>query len=167
MSTSQEQELRLQQEILAEANKKAERIIARAHADCQNAVKQADTENAKRRDAALAEAQANADRRSRSIVRGIWMECRRRWLEERERRMNQCFDEVLGNAVAIPAADPRRANSLAALAKEAIAGLQGWVDCFEKAKLVKVLSGGGLNDPADAEANESYLKAAYELGKNI
>ncbi|MBQ3886182.1 MAG: flavodoxin family protein [Ruminococcus sp.] len=46
-------------------------------------------------------------------------------------------------------------------------GMQGWVDCFEKAKLVKVLSGGGLNDPADAEANESYLKAAYELGKNI
>ena len=46
-------------------------------------------------------------------------------------------------------------------------GMQGWVDCFEKAKLVKVLSGGGLSDPADAEANQTYLMAAYELGKSI
>ena len=46
-------------------------------------------------------------------------------------------------------------------------GLQGWIDCFEKAALVKILSGGGLNDPADAEANEKYLKAAYELGRNV
>ncbi|MBQ3885155.1 MAG: hypothetical protein II729_03475, partial [Ruminococcus sp.] len=46
-------------------------------------------------------------------------------------------------------------------------GLQGWIDCFEKAALVKVLSGGGLNDPADTEANEKYLKAAYELGRNV
>ena len=46
-------------------------------------------------------------------------------------------------------------------------GLQGWVDCFEKAKLVKVLSGGGLSDPADAEANQAYLQAAYQLGKNV
>ena len=46
-------------------------------------------------------------------------------------------------------------------------GMQGWVDCFEKAKLVRVLSGGGLSDPADAEKSGEYLKAAYELGKNI
>lgn len=46
-------------------------------------------------------------------------------------------------------------------------GMQGWVDCFEKAKLVKVLSGGGLSDPADAEANQTYLMAAYELGKKV
>lgn len=46
-------------------------------------------------------------------------------------------------------------------------GLQGWVDCFEKARLVKVLSGGGLNVPAEAEQSEEYLKAAYELGRNV
>ena len=46
-------------------------------------------------------------------------------------------------------------------------GIQGWVDCFEKARLVKVLSGGGLSEPDDAEKNESYLQAAYELGRNI
>jgi multimeric flavodoxin WrbA len=46
-------------------------------------------------------------------------------------------------------------------------GMQGWVDCFEKARLVRVLSGGGLSGPGDAEKNEEYLKAAYELGKSI
>ena len=46
-------------------------------------------------------------------------------------------------------------------------GMQGWVDCFEKAELVKVLSGGGLSDPDDAGANEEYMKAAYELGCNV
>ena len=51
--------------------------------------------------------------------------------------------------------------------QKAKAGMQGWVDCFERAKLVRVLSGGGLSDPADAEKSGEYLKAAYELGKNI
>ncbi len=46
-------------------------------------------------------------------------------------------------------------------------GLQGWVACFEKARLVSVLSGGGLGDPADAEKNGSYMNAAYELGRNV
>ena len=54
-----------------------------------------------------------------------------------------------------------------AVPEKAVAGLQGWVDCFEKAKLVKVLSGGGLTDPSDAEKNEAYLQAAYELGNNV
>ena len=46
-------------------------------------------------------------------------------------------------------------------------GMQGWVDCFEKARLVKVLSGGGLTDPADVKSNQPYLQEAYELGKNV
>ena len=51
--------------------------------------------------------------------------------------------------------------------QKAESGLEGWVDCFEKARLVKVLSGGGLNVPAEAEQSEEYLKAAYELGRNV
>lgn len=46
-------------------------------------------------------------------------------------------------------------------------GMQGWIDCFEKARLVEVLSGGGLSDPASAVNSKAYLKAAYELGKNV
>ena len=53
------------------------------------------------------------------------------------------------------------------VADTAESGLQGWIDCFDKAQLVKVLSCGGLSDPADAEANEQYLKAAYDLGKKV
>ena len=45
-------------------------------------------------------------------------------------------------------------------------GMQGWVDCFEKARFVNVLSCGGLTDPAEAEGNQAYLQAAYELGKS-
>lgn len=46
-------------------------------------------------------------------------------------------------------------------------GLQGWIDCFENARLVSILSGGGLSDPADAESSDIFLKAAYELGKSV
>lgn len=46
-------------------------------------------------------------------------------------------------------------------------GMQGWVDCFPKAELAGILSGGGLTDPSDAEKNEEYLSAAYELGRNV
>lgn len=46
-------------------------------------------------------------------------------------------------------------------------GMQGWVDCFEKARFVNVLSCGGLTDPAEAEGNQAYLQAAYELGKSV
>lgn len=46
-------------------------------------------------------------------------------------------------------------------------GLQGWIDCFEHTRLVSILSGGGLSDPADAESSKVFLKAAYELGKGI
>ena len=53
------------------------------------------------------------------------------------------------------------------VADTAESGLQGWIDCFPKVKLVKVLSGGGLTAPADAEKNDEYLRSAYELGKNV
>ena len=53
------------------------------------------------------------------------------------------------------------------VADTAESGLQGWINCFPKVKLVKVLSGGGLTAPADAEKNDEYLRSAYELGKNV
>ena len=53
------------------------------------------------------------------------------------------------------------------VSKTAEGGMQGWVSCFERARLVRVLSCGGLNDPAEAEKNGDYMQAAYELGRNI
>lgn len=42
--------------------------------------------------------------------------------------------------------------------------IQGWIDCFEKAELVKTIFAGGVDKPG--EINELFaLKEAYEAGK--
>lgn len=50
--------------------------------------------------------------------------------------------------------------------KRAIAGLTGWIDCFEKAKLVDTVFAGGVNDAGDISGHPS-LEKAYKLGKGI
>ena len=51
--------------------------------------------------------------------------------------------------------------------EKAESGLEGWVDCFAKAKFKDSLFLGGLGDPGQAAGNDDYLKEAYEFGKNI
>lgn len=46
-------------------------------------------------------------------------------------------------------------------------GLQGWVDCFEKATLKGIVTGGGIEDANDAPNHAEVLQKAYELGKGI
>lgn len=48
----------------------------------------------------------------------------------------------------------------------AVAGLQGWIDCYEKAELKGSLFCGGVNDAGDINGNDK-LATAYEMGKNI
>ena len=50
--------------------------------------------------------------------------------------------------------------------EKAFSGIEGWVDCFEKAKLVGTLFCGGVNDSGEIKDNPK-LKEAYDLGKNI
>jgi putative NADPH-quinone reductase len=50
--------------------------------------------------------------------------------------------------------------------KRAESGLQGWIDCFEKASLKAHLFCGGVNDPREIEGNPK-LQEAFELGKNV
>ncbi len=50
--------------------------------------------------------------------------------------------------------------------KRAESGLQGWIDCFEKATLKGHLFCGGVNDPQDISGN-ARLVEAYELGKSV
>ncbi len=50
--------------------------------------------------------------------------------------------------------------------KRAESGLQGWIDCFEKASLKQHLFCGGVNNPRDITDNPK-LQEAYELGKNV
>lgn len=51
--------------------------------------------------------------------------------------------------------------------EKAYNGLQGWVDCFEKAKLKGLVTGGGIGDANDAPNHEEIMKRAYELGKAL
>ena len=51
--------------------------------------------------------------------------------------------------------------------EKAVSGLQGWVDCFEKAKLEGSLFCGGMTDIGEAEQNTNGLKNAYAFGKQL
>ncbi|MBQ1827315.1 MAG: flavodoxin family protein [Erysipelotrichaceae bacterium] len=51
--------------------------------------------------------------------------------------------------------------------ERALAGLQGWVDCFEKAELAGSLFCGGINDAHEAQKHQKELEEAYEFGKSI
>lgn len=48
----------------------------------------------------------------------------------------------------------------------AISGLQGWIDCFERASLKGTVFAGGVNMPGDIKGHKS-LAEAYEMGKSI
>ena len=50
--------------------------------------------------------------------------------------------------------------------ERAFSGIEGWVDCFEKAKLVGTLFCGGVNDSGKIKDNPK-LKEACEMGRNI
>lgn len=48
----------------------------------------------------------------------------------------------------------------------AISGLQGWIDCFERARLAGTVFAGGVNGAGDI-AGHPALEKARELGRNI
>ena len=48
----------------------------------------------------------------------------------------------------------------------AVKGLQGWIDCYEKARFAGKVFAGGYTAPKDIEGSEK-LKEAFEMGKAI
>lgn len=50
--------------------------------------------------------------------------------------------------------------------ERATAGLQGWIDCYEKARLAGTVFAGGVNDPGEINGHAA-LDKAYEMGKNV
>ena len=44
-------------------------------------------------------------------------------------------------------------------------GLEGWIACFEQARLAGVVRGGNANDPG--EMSQAKLTEAYEMGKHV
>lgn len=51
--------------------------------------------------------------------------------------------------------------------EKAVNGLQGWVDCFEKAELAGSLFCGGLSGPGEAAGKTAEQEEAYQFGKSI
>lgn len=49
----------------------------------------------------------------------------------------------------------------------AVKGMQGWIDCFEKAQLCDVVRGVGINDMGEAKNHTDLLKKVYELGSHV
>ena len=115
------QEDKLKQELLADANAQAAEIMARAQEEADRMIEQARRHAAERREARLAAAMEEAEKRCRSIFADIELETSRRWLRKQE----ACIDELLQTALA--KADKAegfdRASSLASLAKEALAAI--------------------------------------------
>ena len=48
----------------------------------------------------------------------------------------------------------------------ALKGMEGWVECFPKARLAGTVFGGGVTAPGDIKGHPSLLKAR-EMGKEI
>ena len=51
--------------------------------------------------------------------------------------------------------------------EKAYNGLQGWVDCFEKAELKGIVMGGGITGPNDASNHKDIMQKAYEFGMGL
>ena len=51
--------------------------------------------------------------------------------------------------------------------EKAVSGLQGWIDCFEKATFAGSLFCGGITEPGEASGKTEKLKAAYQFGKSM
>lgn len=51
--------------------------------------------------------------------------------------------------------------------EKAVSGLQGWIDCFEKAHLAGSLFCGGINERGEAEGREKELCEAFEFGRSL
>lgn len=50
--------------------------------------------------------------------------------------------------------------------QRAIGGMQGWIDCFEKAELAGTVFAGGVSDMGEIQGHPA-LAEAYEMGKAI
>jgi hypothetical protein len=49
----------------------------------------------------------------------------------------------------------------------AVKGLEGWIACFDKAKLSGVIRGVGVTDIGDTQHHEKLMSEVYEMGNAI
>lgn len=51
--------------------------------------------------------------------------------------------------------------------EKAYSGLAGFVDCFEKAKLCGLVTGGGMTESGEAATHPDAMRHAYDLGRSF
>lgn len=156
------QEERLQKEILAEAQTRADRIVARANSAAKAAKERAEKENAAQRERALTASRKEADQKTRNIIQGIWMEERKMWLRKREECLQAFFASILKEAQ--DTVDERdREKSLSKLAKEAMVAIEA-----DEIRVFVAEADTTLVTPAWLEAIAGHpLKATIEVDKAI
>ena len=49
----------------------------------------------------------------------------------------------------------------------AVSGVEGWVECFERARLAGTLFLGGVTETGEGKAHPEKLEAAYAMGKEV
>lgn len=49
----------------------------------------------------------------------------------------------------------------------AVKGMQGWIDCFEQARLAGVIRGVGISDAGTAKEHTALLQEVYTMGASI
>jgi vacuolar-type H+-ATPase subunit E/Vma4 len=114
-------ENKLRQELLADAQRQAEQAMGRARAAATNALAVVREEQAQVREKRLQEAQLEAEARARAITARIRHEVQRRWLMLREEGLERLFAEVLPRLERGDGIDRQR--SLRQLLQEALEAL--------------------------------------------
>ena len=51
--------------------------------------------------------------------------------------------------------------------QRAISGLEGWIECFPKARLAGTVFGGGVTDTGEMKNHPQKLQEAYALGQSL
>ena len=115
------QEKRLQDEILSEARARSEKILVRVRNDIRRAETRAAADRDKRRQARLAETEAEAAHAIKALEDQVRLEEQRRWLIAREAEIQKVFAAALEQSAALDG--PARRETLAVLAAEAIRAL--------------------------------------------
>ncbi|MGN1014034.1 MAG: flavodoxin family protein [Butyricicoccus sp.] len=58
------------------------------------------------------------------------------------------------------------AENEASVPEKAVSGLNGWIDCFERATLAGTVFAGGVNDVGEIDGHPA-LQKAYDMGRSI
>jgi vacuolar-type H+-ATPase subunit E/Vma4 len=117
----QEQESRLQQELVQDAQRKAQRALDRARRDADSLMRGVEKRQEQERQQALERARAEGNARARAITAGIRHEIHKEWLLRREAVLAEALAAGLDAAQAVVGAE--RMRSLAELLAEALAAL--------------------------------------------